>query len=146
MGDRGGIRFRVLCNCPWKVVLTANRANNDMWSLRVVNLHHIGHRRSTHWTQHRLLRGHTDEEIQWFEARYTTFTPRQLCELWEKEFGYPIRRREVYNWIAKIRRNLRFGYTDTQFFIKQLEERHDIAWSKIEYMEDDTTYSFDGAT
>ena len=132
-------------NCPWKVVLTSNRANNDMWSLRVVNLHHIGHRRSTHWTQHRLLRGHTDEEIQWFEARYTTFAPRQLCELWEREFGYPIRRREVYNWIAKIRRNLRFGYTDTQFFVKQLEERHDIAWSKIEYVEDDTTYSFDGA-
>ena len=100
-------------NCPWKVVLTSNRANNDMWSLRVVNLHHIGHHRSTHWTQHRLLRCHTDEEIQWFEARCTTFTPRQLCDLWEKEFGYPIRRREVCNWIAKIRRNLRFGYIDT---------------------------------
>ena len=139
--ERGYLRktssSKIATDCPWKIVLAKKKRDGDMWSLAAKSLSHQGHRRSSHWIQHRLYRSYSDEQVAWFEARYLTLKPRQLCELWEQEFGSPIRRRDVYNWIARLRRRDRGGYTDTQSFLQELEEDPEIAWSTISYTDDE---------
>ena len=145
--ERGYIRktssSKIATNCPWKIVLAKKKGNGDRWSLAAKNLSHEGHRRSSHWIQHRQYRSYSDEQVAWFEARYHTLKPRQLCTLWEEKFGSPIRRRDVYNWVARLRRRDRGGYTDTQSFVRELDTDPGIAWSTLDYIEEeDGTTSF----
>ena len=139
--ERGYIRktssSKIATNCPWKIVLAKKKGNGDKWSLAAKNLSHEGHRRSSHWIQHRAYRSFSDDQVAWLEAQYLTLRPRQICGLWEEEFGSPIRRRDVYNWIARARRRDRGGYTDTQSFIQELDTHPEIAWSTVRYIEDE---------
>lgn len=124
-------------NCPWKIVLARKQSNGDKWSLTAKSLYHEGHQRSSHVNQHRQFRLPTDEQVAWFEARYLALKPRQICELWEKEFGFTIRRRDVYNWLASLRRRDRGGYTDTQSLVRELETNTAVAWSTVGYVDDE---------
>ena len=135
---------KTAANCPWKVVLVRKKSDNNKWSFTAKNLHHEDHGRSGHWQQHRALRSyHTPEQTAWFEERYQILKPRQLCVLWEKEFEEPIRRRDVYNWIARLRRQERSGYTDTQFFVRELEIDDTVNWYALDTISsEDNTETF----
>lgn len=134
---RGYIRkttsSKIASDCPWKVVLQRKVADGNKWSLSVKRLDHIGHIQSSNWLQHRQLRCFRQDEYDWIEQNHRIVKPRLLAELFERQFDREVRRQDIYNTIAKIRRLERSGYTEAQLFIRELKQP-DIAWYNTKYI------------
>ncbi len=124
---------KIASDCPWKVVLQRKVADGNKWSLSVKRLDHIGHIQSSNWLQHRQLRCFQQDEYDWIEQNHRIVKPRLLAELFERQFDREVRRQDIYNTIAKIRRLERGGYTEAQLFIRELKQP-DIAWYNTKYI------------